>query len=199
MLTVITPNPTECLTTVERAKAELGLTGSANDARLLELIAQASEAISDHCKRVFGVAVLQESFRLDRPIEDLILSRYPITEISGITEDGTSLSPSQYEANPQSSIVIRLESDRQCFWCGKVTVSYSAGFTLVTNLPWPIERACIETVKVLWFGGGRDPLLKSESVDGLGSQDYWVRDGAASALPSEVVALLGPHRDLRVR
>ena len=73
--------------------------------------------------------------------------------------------------------------------------SGSAG-TPPSPVPDDLERACINTVKELWFAATRDPRIKSEEVAGIGRNDYWIGgmpNGADSGLSAATVGILSPY------
>lgn len=177
ILTVVTPSPTYDLTVLATVKEELGVTVSTYDARLARLIHEASADCERYCHgRVFAQETVTETFRnvwgLRAP---LVLDRYPVTAITSVVVDGTTLAADEYEVDGSSGILWRLSSDTRISWAGyKIAVTYTGGFELLATLPRDVERACIEQIKALFYGGPRDPNLKSVDVPGVMSETYWV-------------------------
>ncbi len=62
------------------------------------------------------------------------------------------------------------------------------------TLPHDVERAALTLAKGNCCARNRDPLIRSETVEGAGSTDYFA--GTVSDLPPEVEALLTPYRNL---
>jgi hypothetical protein len=194
-LTVTTPAAALDLTTIETVRGELNLPDNAHDERLKTLITQASDVVARYCNRTFGNETVTETFRLDVSQLEIVLSRFPVISITSITENGTALTPSDYELDAPRGIITRLHNDRPCFWSRwKIVVVYSAGFDLLDHLPHGVERAAIQLVKSWFLGGTRDPLLRSESVNEIGTTSY--RD---DELPPDVRLLLAPARNFRTR
>jgi len=94
-ITVVEPAADYLLTTRERAKAELGITTTTDDDIISDMIVRASSAIERECRRKFGVETVTET--LDGTGSRLLgLSRYPIVEVTEVTEDGTVLETTEY-------------------------------------------------------------------------------------------------------
>lgn len=206
LLTVTGPASNRKLTTAAALRTELGLSsGSLDDTRANDVIARASKAAERYCSRIFAQETVSEVFRLaarDRGPEKLILARWPIVSITSVTEDGNALTGSDYEADLATGQVFRLSSDTRTAWCAqKTTVVYVGGYVLpgdggTRTLPEDVEAAALKLAAGFYFGAARDPLVKGESADGIGSVDYWVggMPGASGELPPDVLALLAPYR-----
>lgn len=190
MLTVTSAADSFDLTRVETVRTELGLPDTRQDALLRRLISHASDVISKQCNKVFAQETVTETFRLARCERELVLARYPVTVIGEVAEDGTMLTASDYELEPDVGLLLRLSDDSPSRWAaGKISVSYTAGFPLLDGLPFGVQRACVALVKHYFLSADRDPMLRSEQLDGLG-QSAW----HGGALPPEVEGLLSPHR-----
>lgn len=201
MLTVITPAASQQLTTLAAVKTELKVSGTADDDWLSEVIDRASATIRRWCGRTFALETVRETFRLSALTETLSLSRWPVVSIVSVSETGNTLTSGDYETDDDVGFVYRLTgSDNRRHWpAGKIVVDYSAGYILPgaagATLPEDVERATMLLVKAEWFARTRDPLVKSEGIDGVGTTTYWVGGaGDDAALPSDVAGLLTPHR-----
>jgi len=197
IVTVITAAPTHDLTTKETVKAELGIGDGSEDEKIRIWIRQASGVIAAACGRVFGRETVTEAFRIEgcRSTPWLSLSRYPVSSVDGVTVDGTALVVDDYEIDPDSGLLYRLSSSARAYWdAGRHVVTYTGGYALLDGLPYPLERGAIALVKQYRFSAARDPLLKGESVPGVGDAQYWVGGVGASALPQETVDAIGLYR-----
>jgi hypothetical protein len=194
MLTVTTPATTHDLTVLETVRAELGITDRAEDENLARWITEASRVIAEYCNRVFARETVSETFRLATRKSDFLLSRYPVVSIASVVENGETLVATDYEFTSDTGVLTRLRGDTPTCWPpGKIVVTYSAGYGLLTDLPYGIERAAITLVKQYRFANARDPQLRSENIDGIGSAGYF--DGLeADGLSPEVRGLLAEHR-----
>ncbi len=195
MLTVITPAASHDLTTVAAVKAELALSGSGDDAWLADTITRASATVRRWCNRVFAAETVRETYRLARPVPELLLSRLPVVTIASVTVDGSTLASTEYETDTEKGVLYHLDSRRRflCWSADVIEVEYTAGFTLPgavgRTLPEDVEKAAIALVKAAYFARTRDPLVKSESVEGVGSTAYWVGD----AMPPDIAGALSGY------
>jgi hypothetical protein len=215
ILTVLTTAASYDLTTLANVKAELGVTGSAQDSKLKLYIQQASGAIADHCNRVFALEAVREQFRFSLGLErgvgwgrqrgpqNLVLRRRPV--VSPITsivenEDPALVEGTDFEVDYKAGLVTRLSNGFPCWWARrKIVVSYSAGHELLGDLPQAVERACILLVKFYNAKGQRDPLLRAEEVPGVMRFDYQVNQvGDDGGLPPDVLSLLSLHVEPRL-
>lgn len=200
MITVTTAASNHDLTTVATAKAALGVSGTADDVFLVELITEASGAIRRYCNRVFAKETVVETIRLSRALDAVNLVRWPVTAVASVVEDGTTLQTVDYETDLETGLVYRLDAnDRRRVWtAGKLVITYQAGYILPSatsgrNLPSDIEAACIALVRFLYFRRGTDPWTRSVDAGAVKlalNADLSGPDG----LPPEVVALIGPFR-----
>lgn len=203
MQTIITPATTFDLTTLAAVKAELGITGSDDDAILADLIRQASGAIATFCGRAFASEQVRETFRLSAPAPSITLTRWPVTAVHAVTVGGTELAAGIYEADPDTGILARLDGfGLTVLWsAGSIAVEYTGGYILPgengRTLPHDIERACITLVKAHFAARSRDPMVRSESVPGVLDRSFWVGGFDGAAVPPDVAGLLNPYRQRR--
>jgi len=193
---VTAPASTYDLTLLATVKAELGITDRDEDENLARWIKQASEAIAKFCNRVFAQETLTDTFRFklrDRE-EGLALSRFPVTDLASVVENDTTLDASDYELSPLGGVLIRLRNDHPWLWrYGKVVATYTAGYERVADLPFGIERAAIILVNQYRYAATRDPLLRSEQTQNIGSSSYYDHVELAGFSP-ELNGLLDKYR-----
>lgn len=200
-LTIIEAAAETKLTTIAAARAELQVSSGADDAYLATLIDQASDAVRSWCKRVFAVETVRESIYPDKPGKSLMLSRWPVVVITAVTINGVAEDVANVEAE-DSGHLFRLDASgcRTSWPSGRIVVEYSAGYVLPgrpgRTLPNDIERAALSLVKGNWFARTRDPMIRSETVEGAGSTDYF--SGTVSRLPPDVESLLSPYRNVNL-
>lgn len=194
MLVVVSPAASTRLTTPGRAREMLGLSADAPSDQLLgRMIDDASRVVSEHCRTVFAEETIRETFVSGAAV----LSRDPVSEVISVTANGAVIAPGSYVLDGDSLRVDGLESCRTSR--RQVVVEYRAGYVLPTedasgSLPPPIERATTLIVGAYISTRDRDPLVKSEDVEGVGSVSYWMQ-GARNALPSpEAESLLAPFK-----
>ena len=211
MLTVNAAAANRKLTTLAAVKTELGIADSAQDEALSAMIDQMSAAVESFCNRVFAIDAVTESVRLpqgsfDRPeagVSFLRLSRWPLIGVTSVTEDGTALALTDFEADFSAGTLLRLDgAGRRRRWNAEcVVVVYSGGYKLPADegrtLPFDIELATIEMVRLRYMTKSRDPSLKSINIPGVLQEDYWVGNLSENgAIPPMVAGLLEPTRAL---
>ncbi len=195
MLIVTTPAASFDLTTLETVRSEFGVTDHSEDENLSRWIRQASDVISKYCNRVFAQETVEETFRRATRSDDILLSRYPVSSIVSVVENDVTLAAADYEVRAESGLLTKLSNDEPACWsAGKIVVTYTAGFVLLTDLPFGIERACIVLVNQYRQSATRDPQLRSEAIEGISSAGYFDGLDAAGGLPPEVLGLLKDHR-----
>ena len=194
MITVITPPPTNMLIATATAARELAISDAT--AGLQELIGQASDACARYCGRAegFGRATVAQTER-DIYAPCIVLGRDINPVVNSVVEDGVTLAATAYELD--GSLLYRLSDDMRVEWnAAKVVITYAAGYVLLTDTPQDLERACIATLAAIHAARGRDPRIRSEAADGVGSVSYLDPKAGAEALPVEAAALLGPYRKI---
>jgi hypothetical protein len=197
------------LTTLAIVKAELNLVSvdSARDDVLARYIAEASAAIENFCNRVFAVEALKDRFYPSRevPLQTIVggidpiqLSRWPVTALSSIKEDGELLVEDEdFILDRARGQIIRLDANAYPSRWGAypIVADYAAGYATV---PADVSDAAIRTVAGRYYARGRDPLLRRESVPNVWEADYWVASGKDDAgganLPPGVQSLLDNYR-----
>jgi hypothetical protein len=204
MLTVITPALSYRLTSEVRARDQLQLSVEAVPGPyLLDLIDAASFAIANHCNRAFARETVTETVR---PCGSgpLILSRAPVVGDVAVLLDGNAVTPDTMECNRSAGLLYRLDGWRRSPWYGRsAVVTYTAGWILpedsafgtalpADRLPADVEQACLTLVAARIAGRGRDPMLRSESTEGVGSASY-IATADMGAMPPQATAALAPY------
>lgn len=173
MLEIISPAASGDLTTLAIAKRELGVAEAAQDARIADLIREASDLVAQWCNRSgFGRETLRQTERLASPVDVLVLQRDLGVAVTTVTEDGVALAAGEYERG--GVLLYRLRGDVRVPWGARmVVVEYQAGFVLPDDAPPALERACLDLLAGLWHGQGRDPAVRNETTEGVGAVGYF--------------------------
>lgn len=197
MLTVTTAATAFDIVDLATVRAALGLVDNSDDEALAGFLTRASDVIARHCRRTFALETVQETFRLDRWREELMLSRYPVVEVTSIIEAGLAVVTADYEVDKDKGFLTRFHDDRPCWWpAHKIVVTYSAGYDLPRDAPPALQQACIQLVKSYYMSADRDPMLRSESIDAVSTASYFAgRDDMH--LPPDVLALLKQFRKIK--
>ena len=197
MLTVVTPANSTRLTTLERARALLSFPPG-QDALALRSIDVASAIVADWCRRPFARETVRETLPIC-PGDSILLARSPVTSFMSVVQGETTLDPAEYAYDAELGRLYRQDAAGYLFrWWGPLAITYVAGYTLPADsgtwtLPLPVERAAILLAGAALSTTERDPLVRTETVEGVGSTTWWVP--GASGLPSpEAESLLQPYR-----
>jgi hypothetical protein len=198
--TVIEPAQSLALVDLATAKDELGIAAdnTAQDARLNRYIAQASSLIHGYCRRVFPVQTYRNAFlRRWRPwaqIDPLVLSASPVTDILGISEEGTLLDPVDYEPDFRNGMIWRAAPGLlRCGWYGQeVIVDFKAGFA---TIPDGVQAAALRLIVMQQSIRGRDPFLKVREGPTYGREEFWVGNLPMldAGLPQDVAQSLADY------
>lgn len=199
ILNIPTPATVRNLTTLERVKAELSITDNTSDVLLRAKIREAS---SDINARAWAdpLETLAETFWNVGCEEYLILRRRPNVTITSVTVD--DVATTYYRLDPETGQLYCLDANGHAVhWncCKSIVAVYAAGYIMPgqtgANLEPALEAAAIELLQSYWASRGRDPLIRSEDVPGLGSVTYWVGAvGESGELPPSVESRIAPFR-----
>lgn len=194
MLEILSPAATGDLTTLAAAKRDLGVTDTAQDPRIADLIREASDLVAQWCNRSgFGRETLRQTARLTSPVDVLVLQRDLGAVVSSVTEDGVALTAADYERG--GVLLYRLRDAIRLPWTARtVVIEYQAGFVLPDDVPPALERACLDLLAGLWHGQGRDPAVRNETTEGVGAVGYFEHRVDTLPLPPDRLAALERYR-----
>lgn len=192
MLTVITAAASHRLTTPDAVRQHLSIGEEVADAYLGELIDRASAAVGRFCDRAFALETVREVLRQGGG-DELQLTRWPVLAVQSVAAPDP-LAADGYELDGAKGFLLRLGG----WWRGRVEVVYQAGYVLPgqngRTLPKDVERATLALVAADFHGRGRDPSIRSETVEGVGSSSYTVGGLGDAGLWADVAGLLWLHR-----
>lgn len=186
MLT-ITDAPDTDMVTLPAVKTAMGIAGTADDAWLGDLIGRASAAVVSFCGWPILAGSYSETVETDGRTHTIVLARWPITAVIGLTLDGVDVTADLSWKIQAGGGLTRWKDHRPVPWPrGALVVEYDAGHA---TAPDDIQAATIELVRQ-WFDRDRDPTVKSTSYNGT-ETSYVVNP---AGLPAVVRDLLAPHR-----
>jgi hypothetical protein len=196
MLTIVTPAASTRLTTIEAARAQAGIGADVADATVEDWIDQASAAIVSSCRRPFARETVLDLLR-PRGAGPLILSRSNLVAAPVLTVGGVTLTDDDVDVDLGAGLIWRLYGyDRGGWPCGLVRVTYTAGWLLPgetgRDLPADVEQACLILLAARNASQGRDPMLRSETIEGVGSSS-WIATADMGSLPPQAAGLLQPY------
>jgi len=187
MLTIEDAPETDMVTLAD-AKAALGISATADDAWLGDLIGRASAAVVSFVGWPILEGSYSETVETDGRTHTILLSRFPITAVTGLTLDGADVTADLSWKVQAGGGLTRWKDHRSTPWPrGALVVEYDAGHA---TAPDDIQAATIELVRQ-WFERNRDPMVKSVSYADSTSVAYVVNP---PGLPTVVRDLLTPHR-----
>lgn len=200
IIAVVTPVSTTRLVTLASVKENLGLSGSTYDTLLTRFIDEATFRLARRSDRPhWGSERVTETWRFDDCQEHILLSRRPPSQIHTITVDGTALTTADWERDGRKLYRLDGSDGRREWSSGKTVVDYTAGYVLEASAPADLAAACRTLVALQWFARARDPLVKSEDVPGVISQEYWVGDMPVDdpdGLPAGIASMCWYYRSI---
>ncbi len=175
--------------TLTDVKTHLNIVTTASDTELTAFLAFAVDAAERWTGRVLGdAASATETY--DGGTIAIALSRVPVTTVSSVKENGTTLDASAYTVNEATGVLARLggsyTSAAFTAGVGNVEVVYSAGYA---TSPPAAKLAVLELVRHMW-------TTQRGSMQGMPRRDAdEVYDPSIGmALPRRVTELLEPLR-----
>lgn len=212
---IVTPATSTWLTTLDRIKLELSISGGTSDDLLNARIASASSVINGLCFPSLKRETVIETFYPDHygeRADRLILDHSPVSSITSVTVDGTALTDVVIVDDVVTDLAEwRLDGDklrlrrqttagRHSHWSFRtsIVVAYVGGYLLPgeaeRDLPFEIEDACVELVVAYWMMRGRDPGLRAEENVGVYRFEYQTTmNGYQYPVPKGVMDKLDPY------
>jgi len=208
----------QSLVTLEVARDELG-TKRADDGRVRRYIQEASSVVATYTRRVWRQETVTEVFHQsyfqpshfiadafrhlhghDHAPRPIMLSRYPVIEVSALTDGEDVLAEADYLLNKPAGLIHRFDATSNVTrpWSGlTLSVTYTGGY-LLADVPPDVQQGCLTLMRHRYSARGRDPMLRSIDIPGVQSEAYWVgAQGENGAVPPEVAGLLAQHIDMR--
>lgn len=206
------------LTTATAVKTALRIATTDYDSLIGDLIPRVSQNIVNYCRLAKDAAGAEPTFAretlratwhadCDRRGAELYLPwRLPLYTVDSVVEDGTALVAGTdfVVVGARPARLRRMSGDSPVDWkSGKIVVTFKAGFaaTMSGTIDNVLEAAAIEQMSGAVFAAGRDPSIKSESTDDVGTVSYTSPGGdmlgaltAPYLLPS-VRDMLAPWRN----
>jgi Phage gp6-like head-tail connector protein len=205
MAVTVLPSTTK-LVALADLKAILGITDSANDMLLGNIIQRGSDAIARFCNRVFAQRTVIET--LPGPGGQLLKLKFvPIITLTSITFEGVAVDSASYTLiEPDAGMVYR---EVGWFYTGHAydyAATYTHGYNLpdmagTDTLPHDIQQAALELCKGMWLARQRDPAVSMESVPDVYTVQYGGNGGNGAllgAIPPNVQELLLPYKEFHL-
>lgn len=189
-------------------KAALSIADSdtSQDSVLTNMLLAASSAVQRYIGRQITVADWSDRIRIrngDRLLS-LSLGVHPVLSVAEVLLDGQVLPvPAEgWDFDPLCGILY--PPNGHWWWPGRYSVSYRAGWAvpgmkgaddkpLPVTLPPDIQQAVLTAARSFYSAKDRDPLLKSESEQGVGSTSWAMPDALSGGLPPDAAAFLSRY------
>lgn len=224
-LVVTIPATVRNLTTADAVRLEIGLADAKDDAWIASVLPRVSARVETYCERVFARETVTETWNAtsgqaqtdthpsmerlggtERP--SLRLSRTPTSGTPTIVftdgDDTETLETTDYRLDPATGLLLRLnDNGRPIYWPSyQIDVTYAGGYLLPDqegrDLPDDLEGAVIDMVKLRYHARQRDPMLRAETVELMGSQTFWVPGAGETDIPETIRAVLDGYRRISV-
>ena len=166
--------------TIDDLEAFLQVVIADGNASALAAIASASAAIQNYCRQTIS-QVVSDALTLTVPEcrRTILLPEQPVTAISSVVEDGTTLTVGDDYQWSQSGLLTRQGRDWASGW-QDVVVTYTHGYAVT---PEDLKSVCVQAAARAYRAGlasaatGGVPGIQSEQADG----DYSVTFAAQAA------------------
>jgi len=190
---------------VQDLMTDLGITDAQSDAALERHLLDAIEAVL----AFIGRPVLSQTWQdqvfvrhFPRSLS-LLVAAFPIQKVLGIIRNGTPLPQDEVDGlviADECGEIYRPDTERPFWPPGRYEITYQAGYqppaaqddgtALPGNIPRPIQLAIRRVAAAAYYAEGRDPSLKSESAQGIGSTSWVTPDPALGGLTPEAAGLV---------
>jgi hypothetical protein len=206
MLTIAETNDDRSLLSISEVRVAAGLhpDDDSKDALLSPLNNYVAALITKACKVARAGAipptlrdeVVTETFVNKSLQKYLVLARRPVILIMSITQTGSSLASTDYISDDAAGIIYKNGGDfyaegiGHCgYWpSGNTVIQYNAGYE---EVPDDLKYAAMKFINAEYSKGDRDPSLKSLTIQGVSSREWWVSEQpVTSVIPSEVMDIL---------
>lgn len=211
---VITPAVDNYLTSVDKLKLILGISDNSQDSLLEEMIKQASDLIETYTGRVFAEEEVVESLP-GKGTPDILLSRTPIINVTSVKFDTTE-TPGWVILDKDAGIIQRrdgwlntnlswatISPHESSYYENRWHFTYTGGYKLPSagaqrNLPYDLERACIEISKTYHEQAQMDGTLESYKIGDTSVK--WAKRSASgsggefSSIPNIALNVLDYYR-----
>ncbi|NVN05343.1 hypothetical protein HW509_06990 [Asaia spathodeae] len=183
--------------------------GQNNDPALSEYLAQATALVQATLGRPVLAGLYRQTLRVgdgERRLS-LALTASPVVEIVTVTQDGFILAPGPegWECGAWSGLLYPSRLQGGWWWPGRYRVTYRGGWIvpgmkddqgndLSSTVPADIRAATLSTARALFYTAQRgDPLLRSESEQGVGASSWATPDSSLGGLPPDAAAILARY------
>lgn len=184
-------------------KADLAISDSSSDGRLARLLLDASSMALAFIGQPILFGLWTEEIVIERSdlLRQIVLSARPLLSLQSLKRNGADWSAEQLSGlilDCKAGLLSCSQVGSQHWKSGHYVLTYNAGYVppsgeTAGTVPPVISRAVILTASALFAAGDRDPNLKSESVQGVGSTS-WATAAGTGGMPQSAADMLAPFR-----
>ena len=200
-ITVVDAAPNTRLTTIEAVKRNLGITDADQDEPIEDMIQQNSDFITSYTSRVFARQNVTESF-IGKGLPNVELSITPIISISELKLKEAIVTSENFTINDAEAGILQIETgftstelawntidravspygvkDWSCTYIGGYTLPSWQTTGIPRDLPYDLERACIEMTKSTFHNASLDGSIKTYKIGD--TSVTWDKSSSASGV-----------------
>lgn len=200
------PAALQPLALLDDLKADLSISDNTQDTELTRLLLEASANSLKFIGRPLMQAEWQDTFMVRPGVahDVLCLGRYPLVSIQSFCVGDLSFTLEQIKDlpfDPDAAMVYPPDARMPGWMPGIYTIQYTAGYVAPGTenagsnvVPPDIQEAIRLSVAATWYAKGRDPNLKSESEQGVGSTSWNVPSAGSGGMPQPAVDILAGYQ-----
>lgn len=206
------PTDLVALASLSDLKSDLNITDDTQDADLARRLLEASAAVLAYIGRPVLASDWRDILDLqrDQPRIGLVLGRYPVTALKVVSINGTALGDDEIASvfgsmDTSSGMLYPPENGPTLWHPARYVITYTAGYMAPGadgaggTIPLDIQRAVRITASASWHDADRNPNLKSESEQGIGSTSWVTTAAGTGGLPQDAANLLSAYRSGGIR
>lgn len=206
------PDQLVALASLSDLKSDLRISDNTQDADLSRRLLEASSAALAY----IGRPVLSSDWRdiidlqSDQSRISLVMGRYPVTGLKALSVNGAAISADElmnvFDSMDTSTGMLYPPDGGPCLWHpARYVITYTAGYSMPAadgsggSIPLDIQRAVRITASASWHDADRNPNIKSESEQGVGTTSWVATAFGTGGLPQDAANLLSRYRSGGIR
>lgn len=204
------PAPLVPLTSLENFKSDLKISDTSQDDDLKRYLLGASSAVLGFINRSIIVAAWRDIIEVTPDCQRLylVLGRFPLKAITAFSVNGTLLDAPTVESlniDSANGTIYPPDGGPSCLWQpGRYVITYTAGYDPPDDkgggtVPYDVQQAVLIAAAARYHAAARDPNLRQESEQGVGSTSFSSVPGGTGGLPQQAADLVARYRGGGIR